>query len=49
MSQDQVPIDEVDAALAAVEQLDETVPLSAHADAFERAHELLQRRLEDAQ
>lgn len=48
MSHEQVPADEVDAALAAVEELDETTPLGAHADAFERAHELLQRRLEDA-
>ena len=49
MSQEQVHTDEVDAALTAVEQLDDSVPLAAHADAFERAHELLQRRLEDAQ
>ena len=48
MSQEQVPHDDVDAALKAVDDLDETIPLTAHADAFERAHELLQRRLEDA-
>lgn len=48
MSQEQVPHDEVDDALTAVEQLDETTPLAAHADAFERAHEALQRRLEEA-
>ncbi|WP_420111893.1 hypothetical protein [Pseudactinotalea sp.] len=48
MSQEQVHTDDVDAALAAVEELDDSMPLAAHADAFERAHELLQRRLEDA-
>lgn len=48
MSQEQIPTDDVDAALAAVEQLEESTPLSVHADAFERAHESLQRRLEDA-
>ena len=48
MSQEPVPTEEVDAALAAVEQLEESTPLAAHADAFEHAHELLQRRLEDA-
>jgi hypothetical protein len=48
MSQEQVPHDEVDDALKAVDALDETTPLPAHAEAFERAHEALQRRLEDA-
>ncbi|WP_156251116.1 hypothetical protein [Pseudactinotalea terrae] len=48
MSQEQVPHDEVDDALRAVDELDETTPLAVHADAFERAHEALQRRLEDA-
>lgn len=48
MSQEPVTTDEVDAALAAVEQLDESTPLAAHADAFEHVHEVLQGRLEDA-
>lgn len=48
MSQEPAPTDEVHAALAAVEKLDEATPLAGHADAFERVHEALQRRLEDA-
>lgn len=38
--------DELDAALTAAERLGDS-PLPEHAEAFERVHELLHRRLED--
>lgn len=40
--------DELDAALARVESLDQA-PLTEHAVAFERVHELLQTRLREAE
>lgn len=41
--------DELDAALAAVEELDEDTPLPVHVERFEHVHELLQRRLGEAE
>ena len=48
MSQAPEQPDELDAALARVESL-EDAPLTEHADAFEHVHEVLQRRLGEAE
>ena len=47
MSETAAQADDLDAALARVEDLGEQ-PLAVHAEAFEQVHELLQRRLGEA-